>query len=159
MRHRRGFTLFELLFAVSLLALLAVVVRPVLRWTVRSMSAPPATALRLDAAVDDLRHDVWAATAVTAPSPHELSLVGPGARTVTWHVGPGDALRRSTGPSAVPATTRPAAGDRAWAGLFPDATVTADGAAVRLTVAGDRGRPGRAVVLPSQVALLTRGMP
>ena len=140
----RGFMLLELLVVVGLLAVFAAVAVPVLRGSVSAMAAtPPAVAAgRLDAAVKMLRGDVWGATTLAAPSPHELRLTAADGRTVTWQVGPGDRLHRD--------------GQR-WTGLFPEAAVDVDGAAVRLSLADARGFHGGVVVLPSEALLLKEG--
>ena len=119
----------------------AAVATPVLRGAIRTLVAPPpaAAAARADAAVGVLRQDVWAAATLAAASPHDLAVTDPAGHTVLWHVGPGRRLERLDGS----ATT-------AWSGRFADASVTVDGPAVRLAVAGGN------VVLVSQMSLIGR---
>jgi hypothetical protein len=140
---RRGFLLVELLLTLILLAAFAAIATPVLRWSIRTLVAPPPAAVagRLDAAVGSLRRDVWGAVNLAAPSPHELQLTTADGRTVRWHVGPGELLQR---------------GEQHWSGLFPDAAVAIDGAAVRLTLADRPGFRGGVTVLPSEATLIGR---
>ena len=160
---RRGFLLIELLFTIGLIAVFAAVAFPVARWSIRALTDPsPTAAARLDNAVDALRHDVWQATTLAAPSPHELALAGPGGRSVTWHVGPGGVMRRMERPPSAPAGRSPndsPARPAKWPGVFPDATVAVDGTAVRLTIPDARGYRGGVIVLPGQAALLAGGTP
>ncbi len=128
---------------VGLTAVFAFVARPVLRASIRTVVTPPpaAAGARLDAAIDRLRHDVWRAATLTASSPHELTLTGIDGHAVAWHVGPGDRFQRD---------------GQAWPGLFPDATVAVQGAAVRVTFPDGPGFRGCTVTLASQAAMLRR---
>jgi prepilin-type N-terminal cleavage/methylation domain-containing protein len=148
-RRHRGFTLWELLITLPLLAVFATMAVPMLRWSVRSMRAADtasANAARLDRGIAVLRQDVWGAAAIARPSPHEMRLTSADRGTVvTWHIGPGPELRRS--------------GDveSQWSDPFPDASVAVDGSAVQLTIAGGAGYRGGTLALPNASRLVTGG--
>ncbi len=142
--RRQGMSLIELMVVLVLMGMFAALANPVLRWSIRTLATPPPTAAatRLDNAIGAMRRDVWGAAALAAPSAHELTVTALDGHSITWHVGPGNVLRRD---------------DHPWDVAFPDGSLAVDGAAVRLTFPAGSNFRGGGITLASEAMLIGRG--
>lgn len=85
---RRGFSLLELLFALSLLGTFALISTRLftasfkVMWQTSQASEIP---MRFDAAISTLRSDVAAAASIDVPDTHSLILHDAAGKTIQWH--------------------------------------------------------------------------
>ena len=145
-RRRRGMTLVELIATIPILAVLTVLAMPLLRASVRSMTdanGKLAADGQADAAVAQLRRDVWGATAVTATAGELTATIAD--QPVVWRFG-ADGVHRQAGPD-----------ERRWDRALAGATAAVTPSAVRLTVPGAAGRGDRTVVLQRAMVDLRGG--
>ena len=127
-QRSRAFTIYELLIALMLIALIGRIAAPFAVRTVMSMCDARAEATanaQFDNAIHILRGDVWKSVAIRLVSPHELVLTQSDHHDIRWQYDSDQHLRQ------IDSTSPP----RNW-GILPGSfEFTQDGAAVRVKIA------------------------
>ena len=155
MRFRRaGFTLFEVMLALTMLSTFGLVAMKLVSTSLRvSHDAGNASnlTLRFDGALDQIRRDVWGATKIETPDALTLRVETGAAEgvSITWSVADDGSLVRAVG----------AADDsrQEWSGVARGITFEADGPVLLLVEPPGPGGDRRRVPLASQVALARGG--
>jgi competence protein ComGC len=96
-RHHRAFLLVEMMFALALLVVFALIATRMVRLAMeipRRVAARDTSAQRLDSAIRALRRDVWSASSIECPDDRTLK-IGNGS-AVTWKVGSDGAITRAS---------------------------------------------------------------
>lgn len=94
---RRAFTIVELLMALPILVAAFAMSAQLLRTVVLTDSATAASSnhfSQVDAAVFQLRRDVWASEAIAIVNPTEADLILPGGKTIVWKIDGDEAVSR-----------------------------------------------------------------
>jgi len=98
-RAHRAFTLIELLYSLTLLAIAGLIAARLFGSTMRVIaSAPQSQEQRacLDRMSDVLRHDVWGATKMTSIDEQSIELAAQNGATIRWAFGPDGATRSAS---------------------------------------------------------------
>jgi prepilin-type N-terminal cleavage/methylation domain-containing protein len=142
-RHRRAFTIPELLMAIGILGIFAVAATQVFQATFRighATAQQQDAAASFDSAIGVLRADAWVATEIAAPDP-ATAKVG----KVTWTIND-TTLTRDAGDGSRP---------HSWP-MPKGVTFAADGGSLVLRVPAADGQRGGEVRMVSQTIMLSR---
>lgn len=155
----RGFTLLHGLVALALLAAFAIATSRLVVFAARLPAQAAETQharIAFDAAVEQLRADVWAARSVTTGDGPSVRIdpADGSAPAVTWQVADNGAIVRSQ------ATTRDDDDDarpsRRWPGIGRGMTFEWDGTALTVSHATGPDGPAGRIVLPAHAVLAER---
>jgi type II secretory pathway pseudopilin PulG len=144
--RRGGFMMFELLAAIILLGVFALVATRLFTWSMRVTAEAPQSEgqiLLFDSMLEQLRDDAWTSANVRTIDERSID-VNDGA--IRWAVGAdGSVTRTSTGGET-----------RAWRAVGQRVRFEPDEAGVVVRVLDARGAAADRILLPSEVVLLRR---
>ena len=157
--RRRGIMLVEVLSAIILLAAFMIVSTQVLRTSLRAPQAggdAAAGQARFDAALAQLRRDVWGAGKFEVIDPQTLRVERPGRPVVSWSVvEDGSLVRTLAQADAAGEQSEPMR--REWPGIAKGVTFEAAGLVLTLVEPAGPSGDARRVPLVSQLALANAG--